>query len=239
MKGDHTQDPELPLEDWSDEADPKKKLVRVREPEEARNKAKQLMEAIAREVEKNQPAPGMIVAGGLNEAKAYVRAPVSDAHEPEVSQESARVRVLDPRHAETVKLDPRRVAKLAGEAGALGLSGEEEGEEPREALLAQGVSKGAEGSRKREALWILLAIFVGAALVGTAIFVGALSRPQVLVALPLTLPAPIIVAPPAEAVQSAEPSISGTSSAAPPPSGSAKEKPPKPVRPSLSQEIFQ
>lgn len=231
MKGERAQDVEA-RNDEDGEASPGKKLVRVVEPEKARNKAKEVMEAIAREVEKNQAAPGLIVAGGLNEAKAYVKASVAEGRELGRGQESARVRVMDPRQAETVKLDPRRIAKLLGEAqsGAEDSDGED---------LSEGRAKETP-RRGVDFLWILAAVAVGAGLVGAALYVGSRSGQRVHVALPLAIPVPVLMSAPAgavERVETAEPEVGSAVSAAPALSVSGRV--PKPARPGLGEEIFQ
>lgn len=226
MEGDGAQDLK-PGEEEEGEALPGKKLVRLGEPGEARNKAKQVMEAIAREVERNQDAPGMIAAGGLNEAKAYVKATVAEAREPAGGEAGARVRVLDPRHAETVKLDPKRIVELSKEART-------KGEEPEGGEAKEG------RRRSVDFLWILIAVVVGAGLVGAALYVGGRGRPRVQVALPLAIPVPVLVAAPSEPAASAEAPVQEVGSpAGSAPAVSVNVRAPKPARPGLGEEIFQ
>lgn len=103
--------------------DPPKAKARAEESEELEEELERLAKGVAEEVKKEAKAPAaIIVAGGLDEAKAYVPPTLPAAQPKAKTIEVERVRIakgVDPRQAETQRIDRAAVARIAARRGGL------------------------------------------------------------------------------------------------------------------------
>jgi hypothetical protein len=141
------------VELWEEAEHPKEPARRVERPDVAAKIAK-VSEELKQDV-RPPPPPAMITVGGVNEAKAYVPA-IVPSEQPSPKEDSQRVRIVDPRQAQTEQLDREALLEASRRAEAA-----------EKALLA-GPGEAAEeapGTVPARIYWIAIGIAIGLAVV--------------------------------------------------------------------------